>query len=211
MTWDCESARRTLGLLDGNTFSDEAIMRCMAIVVSSCENVLGRGLLQQQVTECFSDHCGEIITPYRYPLLSVDSMTFSNRTARYKVHHRGGWITFVDSVYNDSVGITYTGGFATIPYDLEQAMFEMLQVVWSNANSDYGVPGQEITTSDGDPLVSSVSITDVGTIRYDNDSVSTSANSSGYFETGAWGWLDPWAHTLQYHRRAGRGLGVSFA
>jgi hypothetical protein len=95
---------------------------------------------------------------HRYPVEDVQSISGFSHSDNYHVDKPGGRI-IIDGVTNDHVvTVTYKGGYDPLPPDLELALWMVFDNIWPM------VSGTGSTTGD---RISSVTVPDVGTIRYD--------------------------------------------
>jgi hypothetical protein len=84
-------------------------------------------------------------------------------------------------------------------------LFEMLLYLWGQSNHTTGAPiaGSGATMIQGSGDVSSVSIADFGTVRFDVGATVAGGGADATYgaDTVAnWGWLAPWAYILQTYR-----------
>ena len=100
--------------------------------------------------------------------------------------------------------VDYEGGFDPIPDDLLNALWEILLDQWSRVDKTTGGPaagsGATITAGSGD--VSSISLADFGTVRFDvGATVSGGGGQSvSAAQQAVWGVLAPWASVLAPYR-----------
>ena len=110
----------------------------------------------------------------RYPIEQVQSVVSAKNTKTltdYKVNKSAGMIMFKGYAVGEQIDITYAGGYKTLPADLELALWLIFDGVWKSLNSSGG------SVSSGG--IASISVPDVGTIRYDTGSSSSGNTNAG--------------------------------
>lgn len=210
MAWDLATARAVT-----NTTNDAALTSVMGIVLGTVEDLLGRALLYGKSTETFYhvDTCRFRL--HRYPIDRILSVNGSAVSTNILVHHRVGWVE-LGNLGAEQVTIEYMGGFKQLPSALERAMWEAFQALWGNSDPTTGLPvagsgGSTITQGSGD--ISRVSLPGGGAVSWDvgaTVSGGSGGGSSSANDQAIWGWLAPWASTLQMYRTES-GASVAFA
>jgi len=115
----------------------------------------------------------------RYPIATVASITAAHGGVIGEKHidKPAGLIYLDGGIGSHDVSVTYHGGYATLPPDLELALWLIFDGIWPQFNLP--VTGGAVTPG-GTGAIASVSIPDVGTIRFDNgSSASSSAGGAG--------------------------------
>ena len=137
----------------------------------------------------------------RYPVVSVNSITPKGSgsalldSSSYHIHDWAGMVIFLGTPFFDELDIDYTGGYQTLPADLELALWIIFDAMWPlySANSGGGggagaggVPG----------AISSISVPDVGTLRFDTGSSGSGtgggAGAVGLIASSAINLLEPY-------------------
>jgi hypothetical protein len=113
---------------------------------------------------------GDTLFLPRYPIESIVSNT--GLPTQYKVHNGLGLIELHAPQSIEEVSISYTGGYKTLPPDLELALWSIFDTLWPSIQSGG-------TSSLGSSAVASITVPDVGTIRYDNSGAGAGAGAGG--------------------------------
>ena len=200
MSWDLATAR-----ILTNTTNDAALTSIMDIVLGTVEDLLGRALLYKQSTETFYHVDTRRFRLHRYPIDRILSVNGNAVSTNILVHHRVGWVE-LGGVGGDRVTIEYMGGFKQLPSALERAMWEAFQALWGNSDPVTGHPiagsgGSTVTQGSGD--ISRVSLPGGGAVSWDvgaTVSGGSGGGSSSADDQAIWGWLAPWASTLELFR-----------
>ena len=203
MSWDLATARAAAGIAAGDTTHDTALQRVMDVVLASVENLLGRGLLLRRETVRFLNPNTRRLRLPRYPILQV--YTIDGKPYTGQIQHRVGWIEFVGSAGGRAVSVDYEGGFDPLPADLEAALWEAFVHRWSDVDPLTGLPtqGSGATVVKGSGDVSRITLADFGSVTYDvGSSVAGGDDGQGSLASmqARWGWLAPWATTLELYR-----------
>jgi hypothetical protein len=202
--WDLATAKIVTGTT--GTTSDAALTSVMDVVLGTVEDLLGRGLLYKRSAETYYHVDTRRFRLHRYPIdriVSVNGNAVS--TNNILVHHRVGWVE-LDGGGAEQVTIDYIGGFKQLPAALERAMWEAFQALWTNSDPVTGAPiagsgGSTVTAGSGD--ISRVSLPGGGAVSWDVGATVSGGSSGGgssATDQATWGWLAPWASTLQMFR-----------
>ena len=196
MSWDIATARQVAGVTAGDTTHDAALQRVMDIVLAEVEGRLERGLFSKRVVEKYYSVTGRIYVE-RYPISTVHSPTDGN----VQVHCREGWIACLSG---REVAVDYTGGYVTLPSDLEAALWGIFLAMWGTVDPMTGFPtaaGAALIQGSGD--VKKVTVFDAYAVEYDVGTTSAGGGNqqSGSVNQAFWGALSPWASTLMRYRR----------
>ena len=115
----------------------------------------------------------------RYPINMVTSVVRSNGQSdiKYKVNKSSGFLDLHGRYADEEIQVTYSGGYVTLPADLEYALWGIFDGVWSNMNNAGSV------SAGG---VDKISLVGVGSISYDTGSGASSGSAGspiyGYIE-----------------------------
>ena len=221
MAWTLAQAKIYLGADDPDTpEGDLVIQQVLDETIADLESKLGRQLLLARETVRFLQVTDETILMPRFPIKKVHAVDMNglnppgmvfNGANDYYVMARTGWIRSPYFVGQNEVLIDYEGGYEVLPVDLERAMWSAFLTLYADTDSTTGAPpaGSGTTVVAGSGEISSVTIPDFATVKYDVGS--TVASSSAAADSAAWGWLAPWYTTFQRYRagQAGVGLGIA--
>lgn len=171
-----EEARVRVGLDPADTSQDQVLMATMNASLSFVETYLNRKLLYASQEERYYYTGGHSLQLTRFPvdvILSVERDSGVMIDARqFKVNRDAGTLLFKATTYDDEFIVKYTGGYRTLPSDLELVLWEVFDVFWPLAQPGGGGGGGSSTVSGGE--ISAITIPDVGTVRF-----ATSGSSSG--------------------------------
>ncbi len=216
MAWTVDQGREYLGLDSGDTSQDTRIQQVMDQTLSALEVALGRRLLfAREVETYYYLNSISLLLP-RFPVKEVftlvdPSTNFGFNLSRLKVRKSIGEIIHPELVGHEEIEVDYEGGYETLPPDLERDMWAAFQVLYDRVNVDTGAPDTEGNsfTSGGSGDISSVTLSDFGTIRWDT---SPQAFSAAAIEKSIrWGWLAPWYTTFELYRSGTAGVGSGVA
>lgn len=143
------TAKTRLGITDNS--KDAAVSGALSAALGIAERFCDRLLSFGTETSSFYNFVGDTLFLPRYPIQDVLSTT---GILNYKVHHRLGIIELDAIVSASEITISYSGGYRVYPADLELALWGIFDQVY---------PAIGGTSADD---VESVSIPDVGTIKY---------------------------------------------
>lgn len=213
MAWNLATAKNLLRIPLVDSTKDPQIQIAMETVLASVESLLGRGLLEKRELVTFYDVANSVRLP-RYPVKQVVAVNGAPASlVRDQLHHRKG-VLRLSGLYSASVTVDYIGGFDPLPSDLERALWEIFNYLWSNTDQTTGGPaagsGAQIVQGSGE--VSRITLSDFGSVSFDVGSQVSGGSSSGGAAAAAdvWGWLAPWATTLSIYR-SDSAPGVVFA
>ena len=109
----------------------------------------------------------------RYPLEQIVTVTGDNSASITDYHMEAGTGRVVlDSwAHGHQIKVDYAGGYKTLPADLELALWMVFDTIWAQVSSPGGGGG---AAAGG---ISSVSIPDVGTLRFDTGATPVSGGA----------------------------------
>lgn len=136
------------------------------------ENYLDRKLTYDVQTETFLYTHGCKFQVDRYP---IEHVTHVSMNAKHEVHHLTGTVIFWHDVVGTNLSVTYSGGYRVLPADLELAYWLTFDNLYSQASGGTSGAGSGF----GGGEVSSISVPDVGTVRFSTSSVTTDIGSDG--------------------------------
>jgi hypothetical protein len=187
--FDLATAQIRLGTTTGA--QDLMIPVVLDTAVAIAEKYLDRGISYATETVKFYNVEGWQLNMPRYPIETVTTVVGLDNLS-YKTHLHGGYFDFNTQVWIDEADITYTGGYQTYPGDLELALWLIFDEIWNST------PGAGIAVGAGTSPqeIESVSIPDVGTIKYaKNASSAGSAGNvltNGFISSAALALLEPY-------------------
>ena len=173
--FDLATAKVRLGT---TTLGDLDIQRALDQSLAYAEAVMDRKLTKQAMTEYFyPDKAVHTLSLSAYPVDRTVQIKVNDQPFKGKIDAQRGLIHFEGLHYSHEIKVEYTGGFNPFPADMEGAL-------WSVFDSVAGaMAGGGSVSGGGD--IESISIPDVGTIRF-----SQGDSGSGGAAGGAGG-IDP--------------------
>ena len=178
MAFDLAAAKTRLNITD--TAQDVVIQAALDASVAVAESYCKRKFMRASETNVFHWVDGVTLQFERYPINNVlairdtgngtatSSMTNSKY---YEVYNSAGQIRFSGHIFSKSLEVDTDAGYAVLPADLELALWLIFDGVWKSLNSSGG------SVSSGG--IASISVPDVGTIRYDTGSSSSGSTNAG--------------------------------
>jgi len=190
--FDLATAKARLGIAVVDTTKDALLSSAISAALSIAENYCDRKFLYAAESQKFNHFHGATMSLIRYPLVNVTSVAKNGAgVSGYKVINSTGQIEFDHHVRHNEVTVQYTGGYTTLPDDLLLALWSIFDVIWG------ATPGGGSGGAVGGQAINSITIPDVGTIRYES---SGAAGSSGAGAAG--GLIDSVAAAiLSFYRR----------
>lgn len=191
--FDTATAKTRLNIT--GTLQDAAINASISTALAVAERYCDRQFAYATDTVKFYEFFGHIMFLPRYPVASVISVT--GLPSKYYVNGRLGSIEFGGDVHVADATINYVGGYQVLPADLELALWLLFDDIW--AITPGGGSGAGASGGSGSQI-SSISVPDVGTLRFDNGK---SANAGAGANIGAVGIIPANAINLlePYRRR----------
>jgi hypothetical protein len=172
-------AKTRQGILPADSTKDVVLQASLDTALALAETYCNRRFTYAAETASFYFPFGTTLQLNRYPIEQVTSVTPLNQVAygsqNYKVVLGTGQIKSRGWLADDQIDVTYTGGYKVLPADLELALWMVFDAVWAampggGGGGSVAAPGQSI---------SSITIPDVGTIRYDNGGPASSGSATG--------------------------------
>ena len=175
MTWNLQTAREWLEIADPlDTSNDAAIIAAQSIALGMAEDYCGRNFFEAQRTEYIScsDASGRFFLKNN-PIKTIDSILGPDGIpiTKYKVRKGLGMLILdIPIKADEEIEVTYTAGWLVLPPVVEHALWGMFDVLYSEDDAD--------ATDD----VSSITLPDVGTITYNQQSKPATVKAAfGYF------------------------------
>lgn len=171
MSLDLATAYTRSGL-DQTPANDALQTTALNVAIAVVENYLDRKFMYGSSAESFYYTHFRNYYLERYP---IESISYVSPSGKFKIHHSLGKVEYPNFVCKDEVRFEYTGGYRVLPADLEEGIWR----VFDDTLGGMGIGGGSASSSD----ISSVTIPDVGTVRYDTSS--SSAGGDGATGNGA--------------------------
>ncbi len=174
MIFDLATLRTRIGITDPtDTSKDSSLTYAMTLVTELLEQYLDRKLLMTNDTEKFTHFSGDVLSLHRYPIHSITSIngTTTGLSTKYHWSEETGLVHFDAHVVEHELTVVYNGGFATLPDDLVFASLLVFDGVWGSITSS------GVTVAAG--TIQSVTVADVGTIRYATGAAAATSGSAG--------------------------------
>lgn len=169
MAFDLSTAKLRVGLPAG--VPEDNIEFALSVALTAAEKYCDRFFLYRDETVWFYYWVGDTLQLPRYPIDQLYSATGLS-TSEFELHHLGGKIKFKKQRSFDEIEINYAGGYKVLPPDLELALFIIFDSVYASLQ-----PGGAHVA--GASAITSISIPDVGTIRYSDGGKGSSSSGDG--------------------------------
>jgi hypothetical protein len=157
--FDLATAKTRLGIT--GTGPDALLQVAIDTSMALAERYCDRKFTYAAETVKFMHFAGRTMFLPRYPIEQVLSST--GLPSETKVHHRLGTVEFHGEQFIEDASISYAGGYKVLPDDLELGIWMILDQVWPSVNQTGGG-----STSAGGGAITSISVPDVGTLRFDS-------------------------------------------
>ena len=188
--FDLATAKTRLGIT--GTGQDALLQVALDTSMALAERYCDRKFTYAAETVKFMHFAGRTMFLPRYPIEQVLSST--GLPSETKVHHRLGTIEFHGEQFIEDASISYAGGYKVLPDDLELGIWMILDQVWPSVNQTGG--GSSLAA--GGSAITSISVPDVGTLRFDTGGQSGS-NVGGLSAVGLIPAIS--INLLDYYRR----------
>ena len=178
MTFLIANAKTRLGILPADTTKDAFLQSSLDVALSFAETYCDRWFMKQDETEVLT-HDNGVISLHRYPLEVVTAVQGdSSALVGYEIDKPSGLI-YTHGYGSHVATVTYRGGYATLPVDLEFALWAIFDAVWASTPGGGGSVG---SSGGGGGAIESVSIADVGTVKFSSSgSAGVSAGGGSAF------------------------------
>lgn len=155
MTIDLATAYKRTGL-EENEDNDAVLTATINVCLAAIEQYLDRKFLYGAQIDKFyyTKYAKYDLT--RYPVEEIRSISPS---FEYEVHHNSGVLVLPAHFVTRRLKIEYVGGYRVVPADLEQGFWITFDAVYGGQDPSYLAAGS----------ISSITVPDVGTIRYSSD------------------------------------------
>jgi hypothetical protein len=170
--FDIAAAKKRLSITGAT--QDAELEVALSTAISIAERWCDRGLIYAVEKVVFTHVLGKELSLPRFPVESIISLSTKNQNSLdYHLNYQAGFIIFHPGLAAaDELTIEYAAGYKNLPLDLELALWLLFDVVWgqlSGGSASVTVGGGEVT---------SISVPDVGTIRFSASSSRSSSDSS---------------------------------
>jgi hypothetical protein len=184
MTYNIETARIRIGLESTDTSKDVELTASMEASLNFAEKYCDRLFMFQIDTAELIHFIDNDIQLHRYPLVGVSSMMADGNLINvdYHLQKNTGRLILDSQIYAHELIVNYSGGYSTLPSDLEMALWRLFDSIWSVASS---------TTSSapvGGGAIKAISSSGAR-VEFDTSSASSGMGGSG-------GLSDPFAMTI---------------
>ncbi|MFZ9372066.1 MAG: phage head-tail connector protein [Limnohabitans sp.] len=178
MAYDLATAKTRLGIVDPT--KDALLTSAMAMALSFAETYCNRKFMEQDETETLIPVRSHVLHVRRYPIATVTSVTLAHNgsapaSTGWHVDKDAGLIYVDSGVASHEVTVAYHGGYAVLPPDLEFAMYAIFDSLWLSTPGWGAAAGGVVSTSG--QVIQSITVPDVGTIRYDTSGAAQAASS----------------------------------
>ena len=127
MAYDLATAKVRLKIADAT--QDAALQGMLNAALSLAERYCNRGFAYKAERVTFYDgHYASLPMP-RFPIEQV--IKISNSVGQYHVHSQTGLISLHRPHFLDKIEVDYAGGYKVLPADLELALWEIFDNLWS--------------------------------------------------------------------------------
>lgn len=163
MAIDLATAYVRSGITQKTPENNALLTEVLNISLAALENYLDRKFIFDGQAESFYYTHFQDYPLDRYPVENVSAIYADGRplNVRYKVHRTTGILKLDHHVFERELRIVYTGGYRVVPADLEAALWATFQEFLVMVQGQYATTTGEID---------SVTVQDVGTVRFSNNS-----------------------------------------
>lgn len=174
--FDLASAKNRLNITD--TLQDGAVQGFLNASLALAERYCSRGFLYKSERVHYYDGHYETLPLPRYPVDKIIKVSVNDKR---HVHKQTGIIAFDRPVFADTITVDYSGGYKTIPSDLELALWEIFDNFWGRHTAS---PSSGTAAVGGGPIKSITS--DGATVSFDTSSgaATSSTPTSLNLDTG---------------------------
>ena len=174
--FDLNTAKTRLNIT--GTTQDAALQVALDAALAIAEGYCDRKFMHTATqVETFTHSAGNSISLIRYPLDSDPTLAGDQKTYKFHADWQNGVVHFDGGIAEHKLKVTYSGGYVTLPGDLEYALWGIFDGVWTQMQSAGSV------SAGG---VDKISLVGVGSISYSGGSGGGSGGSgdpvSGYVQ-----------------------------
>lgn len=150
--------------------NDVKVTDALNISIAVVENFLDRKFTFDSQAESFYYNRYEDYPLDRYPVENISEILADGNALniKHKIHRETGILKLDHHVFNRELKIVYTGGYRVLPADLEAAVWSTFQryIGWETNGGGESQP------------IDSVTIQDVGTVRFSSPESAISASNN---------------------------------
>ena len=173
--FDLATAKTRLNIT--GTTQDAELQVALDTALAIAEGYCDRKFMHASQVETFTHSSGNSISLIRYPLDSDPTLSGDQNTYKFHADWENGVVHFDGGIAEHKMTVTYSGGYVTLPGDLEYALWGIFDGVWSNMQNVGSV---------GAGGVDKISLVGVGSISYSGGGVGGSGSGgdpvSGYVQ-----------------------------
>ena len=167
MSFLLNDAKTRQGILPADTTKDTILQVTLDTALALAETYTNRRFMYAAETATFHYPFGQSLQLNRYPLEQVVGVTPVGQVAigtdQYQVILGAGQIKSLGWLSAKQIDVVYAGGYKVLPADLELALWMIFDQVWAS------IPGGGAGTSAAGNGIESITIPDVGQIRFSKD------------------------------------------
>jgi hypothetical protein len=201
LRWDVEQAKIELGIANGesgesgDSGQEAALQRVLDYVIAAVEKLLQRGILWRlEVLTLYDRPRPQAkILLYRYPIIDVLAIDGEEPPDGIQINEAPGWVRLPSVSSGPTLEIVYEGGYDEFPPDLERVLWEAVRYIWARSNEETGGPAASSVAAGS---IKALTVFDAFRIEYATDGGGSVASDM----ERVWGWLSPWASTLELYR-----------
>lgn len=191
--FDIATAKTKLGIV--GTLQDVQLQAAIDTALAIAEKYCDRKFMYAAETASFYMVKAQSLKLYRYPVEKITSITDPSGgttfgTDTYKANLNDGVLVFDGWHSAREIDVSYAGGYKTLPADLELALWDIFNSVWS-ATPGWGATVGAVAPASG--AIKSITLPDVGKIDYDISGGAAAGSGAG---SGAGGYITPVAVLL---------------
>ena len=164
MAFLLNDAKTRQGILPADSTKDTILQVALDTALALAETYCNRRFMYATETATFHYPFSQSLQLNRYPLEQVVGIVPVGQVAigtdQYQVILGAGQIKSLGWLSAKQIDVTYAGGYKTLPADLELALWMIFDSVWAL------IPGGGAGTSAAGQGIESITIPDVGTIRF---------------------------------------------
>jgi hypothetical protein len=133
MAYDIETARVRIGLESTDTSRDVELTAAMDASLNFAEKYCDRFFMFQEDTAELIHFTDNDLQLHRYPITAVASVEADGNAVEtdYHIEKKTGRIILDSRLYAHELTVSYSGGYAVLPSDLEMALWRLFDTTWS--------------------------------------------------------------------------------
>jgi hypothetical protein len=200
MSFDIESARKRVGVPDGDTSKDAELVASINAALAIAENYCDRKFMYREETAKFYYDVTGKYSLKRYPIDQVLEVIDSDgRFPSYKVHKMMGHVLLKNYNFAEELSIRYRAGYDPLPADLELALWGIFDAAYASISKAMSGAGMG-TGSSSIGAISSINIPDVGTVSFNTGASASAMTDAVAANTASWGQYGPFFLLLDAYK-----------